>query len=120
MKKLTIGSLKAGATTNLLAVNRSAKTAVNPIVDKPKRFIDIKQNETHFQVKIEKNQSILDAALDQNLSLDYKCQKGTCGKCKVKVLSGESSLQQANSLERKKLNHLLLNGFRLACQARAK
>ena len=48
----------------------------------------MEQNQRYFQVEVKKDQSILDAALEQNLSLDYKCKKGTCGKCKVKLVNG--------------------------------
>lgn len=80
-------------------------------------MIEIKQNQRYFQVEVKKGQSILEAALNNKLSLDYKCKKGTCGKCKVMVVNGSTHLQPANDLEEKKLNHLLQRGYRLACQA---
>ena len=81
------------------------------------RVMELKQHQRYFQVKVKKGQSILEAALEQNLSLEYKCKKGTCGKCKVKLMNGSTYLQPVNSLEEKKLNHLAQSGFRLACQA---
>lgn len=84
------------------------------------RKMEIEQNQRFFQIEVKKGQSILDAALEQNLPLDYKCKKGTCGKCKVKLVNGSTYLQQVNSLEVKKLHDLILNGFRLACQAIAR
>lgn len=91
-----------------------------PTVKETKRIMEIEQNQTHFQLEVKKKQSILDAALEQNVALDYKCKKGTCGKCKVKVVNGHTYLHPANRLEERKLNHLLQTGFRLACQATTK
>lgn len=84
------------------------------------RKIAIEQNQSCFQLNVNKDQTVLDAALNQDIPLDYKCKKGTCGKCKVRVVYGRLSLHPANQLEEKKLAHLLQTGFRLACQARAK
>jgi ferredoxin, 2Fe-2S len=125
MKKLTIGSLKYDRISLSVSVDPPVKIdqhlkIVNPSVNETKRIMEIEQNQTHFQIAVKKNQTILDAALEQNLALDYKCKKGTCGKCKVKVVSGRTYLHPANSLEENKLNHLLQTGFRLACQAKAK
>jgi ferredoxin, 2Fe-2S len=90
------------------------------ISNETNKVMEIKQNQRYFQVPIKKGQSILDAALEQNLALDYKCKRGTCGKCKVKLVNGSTYLQPANSLEEKKLHHLIQTGFRLACQAIAR
>lgn len=94
-----------------------AVNLVRTKVNETNRVLEIKQNQRYFQVKVKKGKSILDAALEQNLSLDYKCKKGTCGRCKVKLVSGDTHLQPANNLEEKKLQHLIQSGFRLACQA---
>jgi ferredoxin, 2Fe-2S len=82
--------------------------------------VEIEQNRRYFQVRVKKDQSLLDAALKQNLSLDYSCKKGTCGKCKVRLVNGRIYLQPTNSLVEKKLHHSIQTGFRLACQAIAK
>src|SRR4029453_17855061 len=86
-----------------------------PTDNEKNKVMEIKQNQRYFQVEVKKGQSILDAALEQNLSLDYKCKKGTCGKCKVKLVNGSTYLQPANDLEEKKLNNLIQSGFQLAC-----
>jgi ferredoxin, 2Fe-2S len=59
---------------------------------------------------------LLDAALAQGKTIQYKCRKGTCGQCTVKVLSGQG-LSPPNDQERIKLKNELANGYRLACQA---
>ncbi|KAA9018329.1 2Fe-2S iron-sulfur cluster-binding protein [Niallia endozanthoxylica] len=119
MKKLTIGSLKYDLIVSNHQMNQAVYTE-KPNGNETNRVMEIKQNQRYFQVKVKKGQSILDAALEQNVSLDYKCKQGTCGKCKVKLVNGGTYLQPANSLEEKKLHHLIQNGFRLACQATAR
>lgn len=116
MKGLTIGSLKYNGIKNTILMDQPVAVD-RPTVHEQNRVIVIKQNQRSFQVEVKKGQSVLDAALEQNVSLDYRCKKGTCGKCKVQLVTGSAELQPVNHLEEKKLNHLLQSGFRLACQA---
>ena len=119
MKKLTIGSLKYDRIKSIVSIDQPVYRE-RSTVNETNRVMEIKQNQRYFQWEVKKGQSILDAALEQNVSLDYKCKKGTCGKCKVKLVNGSTYLQPVNSLEEKKLNHLIQSGFRLACQAEAR
>ena len=41
------------------------------------------------------NQTILDAANNNNISLEYSCKNGRCGVCIAEVLNGETSTMQA-------------------------
>jgi ferredoxin, 2Fe-2S len=59
--------------------------------------------------------NLLDAALNQGKPINYKCRKGTCGQCTVRVLKAPG-LSVPNKLEQKKLKDELSNGYRLACQ----
>ncbi|MCQ6275222.1 2Fe-2S iron-sulfur cluster binding domain-containing protein [Bacillus sp. V3B] len=119
MKKLTIGSLRYDRMNSNVSIDQPVYME-KPNVNETNRVMELEQNQRYFQVEVKKDQSILDAALEQNLSLDYHCKKGTCGKCKVKLLNGSTDLQPANSLEEKKLHDLIQSGFRLACQAKAR
>ena len=119
VKKLTIGSLRYDRVKRNVSIDQPFYME-RPTVNETNRVIEMEQNQRYFQVEVKKDQSILDAALEQNLSLDYKCKKGVCGKCKVKLVSGNTHLQPENSLEEKILHHLIQNGFRLACQAIAR
>ncbi|MFB4164363.1 2Fe-2S iron-sulfur cluster-binding protein [Alteribacillus sp. JSM 102045] len=111
-KKLTIGSLKQESSTFI-------KTAEFPAVaaNNTETFIEIQQRNKHFNVKPEKNTTLLDAALNQHINLDHKCKKGTCGRCRVKVLNGDDVITSVNALEHKKLGSETDTGYRLACQA---
>jgi glycine betaine catabolism B len=57
--------------------------------------------------------SILDAAEQYSVELPFECRSGICGQCKVRLLSGNVSMETQDALspsERKQ-------GFILACQA---
>ncbi|MEH7245310.1 2Fe-2S iron-sulfur cluster-binding protein [Neobacillus niacini] len=77
--------------------------------------INVEQNGKMYEIHPVKGK-LLDAALAQGKQINYKCRKGTCGQCTVKVLSGQG-LSPPNDQERKKLKNELANGYRLACQA---
>jgi ferredoxin, 2Fe-2S len=119
VKNLTIGSLRYDRIKSTVLIEQPV-IMERPTVNETNRAIEIEQNQRYFQVEVKKGQSILDAALEQNVYLDYKCRKGVCGKCKVKLVNGSTYLQPANSLEEKNLHHLIQSGFRLACQAMAR
>ena len=120
MKKLTIGSLKYEY------VKRTTSMESPVVIEKKmtgrtnETAIEVEQNKKYFHIQVKKGQSVLEAALEQNVPLDYSCKKGTCGKCKVKVMKGSTDLQPVNNLERKKLNQLIQGEYRLACQAIAR
>ena len=62
-----------------------------------------------------KGKNILESLLANNIKIDNFCNgKGTCGKCKIKILKGELSpisLAEKSSLTDDEIK----NGIRLAC-----
>lgn len=84
-------------------------------VKKQASKIIVEQNGNKYEIT-PKQGSLLDAALNQGQPIQYKCRKGTCGQCKVKVIQG-AGLSPANEQEVKKLGNDVGNGYRLACQA---
>ncbi|WP_051633812.1 2Fe-2S iron-sulfur cluster-binding protein [Bacillus sp. UNC41MFS5] len=83
-------------------------------VSTPEKIIVV-QDGNKFEVSPAKGK-LLDVALNQGKAIKYKCQKGTCGQCTVKVLQGPG-LSKPNEQEHKKLGNEVINGYRLACQA---
>lgn len=77
--------------------------------------IIVLQNEKKFDIQPVKG-NLLDTALNQGKALRFKCQKGTCGLCSVKIVEDGPGLSAPNEKEQKKLKKALNNGFRLACQ----
>ena len=99
MKNLTIGSLRYNRYKSTVLIKQPV-IMERPTINKTNRTIEIKQNQRYFQVEVKKDK-LFRTNFEQNVYLDYKCRKGVCGKCKVKVANGSTYLQPANSLEEK-------------------
>ncbi|MDQ0245238.1 ferredoxin [Bacillus fengqiuensis] len=111
-KRLTVGSLIQNR--YVIKIKNSPEPFESEI---DKTLIKVKQHNQSYGVTPVSNQLLLDCALKQNIPLEYKCRKGTCGKCMVEVLEGEELLYPPNKSELKKSQRA---GLRLACQARIK
>jgi ferredoxin, 2Fe-2S len=111
----TVGSLIPGKeltqSTEWVIVKAVQKEA---IVAKPSKIV-LQQHGKSFEILPVKGK-LLDVALNQGKPLQYKCRKGTCGQCTVKVINGVG-LSLPNDLEKKKLGDQVVGGLRLACQA---
>ena len=66
-------------------------------------------------VSLGEEQTILEAADEAGIEIDNSCRSGTCGMCKVKLLSGKVTMEVDDSLEEDEKN----KGIILACQAKA-
>lgn len=66
---------------------------------------------------VEEDESIIDAALRQGLTLPYGCRSGFCGDCKGKVLSG--AIHYPDGLPSALTEDEQARGLALFCQARA-
>lgn len=51
-----------------------------------------------YSVKVEPDQTILEAALDQDVDMPYSCQAGLCTACRGKCLSGKVHLDEREGL----------------------
>ena len=60
-----------------------------------------------------KKQSILDAALDEDLDAPYSCQGGICSSCVARITEGAATMRQNNILTESELDE----GLILTCQA---
>ncbi|GAA4469941.1 2Fe-2S iron-sulfur cluster-binding protein [Novipirellula rosea] len=61
------------------------------------------------------NETILEASERIGVDIDYSCRVGTCGECRVKLLSGNVSMEVDDGLEPEEKEA----GMILACQAKA-
>jgi ferredoxin, 2Fe-2S len=110
----TVGSLIPGS-MNLTQAPTAHSIPVSTQRVKPNlEKIIVMQNGNRYEISPVKG-NLLDIALSQGKSIQFKCRKGTCGQCKVKVGKGPR-LSDPNEQELKKLNGELSNGYRLACQ----
>tara|TARA_B100001250_G_C19078570_1_gene477480 strand:+ start:52 stop:339 length:288 start_codon:yes stop_codon:yes gene_type:complete len=78
-----------------------------------KVVMTIKVDNFENNLKGAKNQTILDAALENDIDAPYSCQGGACATCIGRVVSGEIKMEQ---------NHILTDseiaeGLVLTCQA---
>jgi ferredoxin len=64
-------------------------------------------------------QTLFDLGWKQDLGIQSACVgKGTCGLCRVKIVSGEDQLSPYNEIEDKHLGNLYhLTKLRLSCQS---
>lgn len=62
---------------------------------------------------VEEQQTILDAALSQNIAFPNRCQVGVCGMCLCKIKTGEVSYQLEPMLTESEQSQ----GWVFACQA---
>ena len=65
-------------------------------------------------VPVEHPQTLLDAAEAAGVKLDYSCRNGTCGTCRVKLVSGTVAMGRTDAL----LKGDVADHMVLACQAR--
>lgn len=107
---LTVGSLIPG---RLIVKQQAPVLNETPKIETEE--IIVEQNGSKIEIHPVKGK-LLDAALNQGKQINYKCRKGTCGQCTVKVIKGPG-LSAPNELEQKKLKNELTNDYRLACQA---
>ena len=69
-----------------------------------------------FDLEIEDDESILDAALRNNIDAPYACMSGTCHSCQATVLEGEVVMEDAEALSEDEINE----GQILTCCSRPK
>jgi len=116
-KNWSVGSLIPGKETRRAPINPPVYSIEEKPIKKDIRAeatVKWKQKETSCTVPVMPGLTLLEGALQQGCSIDYKCQKGTCGRCVVDIVSGAAFLSPKNEAEKKKLG---LSPRRLACQS---
>ncbi len=79
----------------------------------PLRSVSIDWGDRSFVIQVPAGATILDAALSQGLELPHSCKTGTCASCMGKLVSGEVSMENNESL----LDFEVEQGKVLLCQA---
>jgi ring-1,2-phenylacetyl-CoA epoxidase subunit PaaE len=64
-------------------------------------------------ISVEDNESILEAAIRQNLDPPYACQIGSCCTCRAKTLSGSIVMDDREALT----DEEIADGYVLTCQS---
>nr|WP_083388495.1 2Fe-2S iron-sulfur cluster-binding protein [Anaerobacillus isosaccharinicus]MBA5585928.1 (2Fe-2S)-binding protein [Anaerobacillus isosaccharinicus]QOY35784.1 (2Fe-2S)-binding protein [Anaerobacillus isosaccharinicus] len=113
VRKLTVGSLKEGISKEVS--QEVTKKELDVMNDKFQ--FEVLQNNKYFFIEPKKGTTLLEAAINQGQLLEYKCKKGTCGKCTIKVEKGSECLEKPTTQEQKKLGANLNSDYRLAGQS---
>ncbi|MGB1308251.1 MAG: 2Fe-2S iron-sulfur cluster-binding protein [Oceanihabitans sp.] len=93
---------------------KAAKPAIinNPI-ESGNTEITITVDDETTTFSMSKKQTILEAALDEDLDAPYSCQGGICSSCIAKITEGKATMRQNNILTESELEE----GLVLTCQA---
>jgi ring-1,2-phenylacetyl-CoA epoxidase subunit PaaE len=75
------------------------------------RKVTIQYEGTDYEVEVGANQTILEAALDQDIDLPYSCQAGLCTACRGKCISGKVHLDEREGLSDSEIKQ----GYVLVC-----
>lgn len=75
--------------------------------------ITIKMDAFETTIKGSKDQTILDAALENDVDAPYSCQGGACATCIGRLVSGNAAMQQNHILTDEEID----DGLVLTCQA---
>jgi len=75
--------------------------------------ITIKVDSFETTIKGSKDQTILDAALENDVDAPYSCQGGACATCIGRLVSGNAAMQQNHILTDEEID----DGLILTCQA---
>ncbi len=76
--------------------------------------ITVDDETTSFEMQNE--QTVLEAALDNDLDVPYSCQGGICSSCLARITEGEATMRQNNILTENEV----AEGLILTCQAQPK
>ncbi|GGG48738.1 ferredoxin--NADP reductase [Hymenobacter glacieicola] len=80
--------------------------------DKPGSYtVTINYEGSEYQFPVAPSQTILEAALDQDIDLPYSCQAGLCTACRGKCLSGKVHLDEREGLSDAEIKQ----GYVLTC-----
>jgi len=82
-----------------------------PNTGKTEITITVDDDESTFEMS--QKQSILEAALDQDLDVPYSCQGGICSSCLARITDGTATMRQNNILTDAEVDE----GLILTCQA---
>ncbi|CAI1791936.1 2Fe-2S iron-sulfur cluster-binding protein [Serratia plymuthica] len=74
-----------------------------------KEYFKLKIGDNKFDIM--SNETILECAYRNGIEIKYHCASGHCGKCKVKLISGEVTLDHSGGISRDNIE----KGFILAC-----
>lgn len=88
----------AGVPAERIRLERFAYAAPASAAERPTEAFTVTFARSGARVRTKPNQPILQAALEAGIELDYSCQMGGCGACKVKTSAGSVLRDEPNCL----------------------
>ncbi len=85
-------------------------------VPEGKAEITLRVDDETTRFEMSNEQTILEAALDNDLDVPYSCQGGICSSCLARITEGEATMRQNNILTESEV----AEGLILTCQAQPK
>jgi len=104
---LKIASLRPVVADRAQRANRTRRA------DEPAVVYDVSFEKSKKTLRISEDETILEAAIAAGLDVDYSCQVGGCGACRLRLISGEVEMQEPNCLDQSERDQ----GQRLICIA---
>ena len=77
------------------------------------RTVKISIDGENIELKVKKSQTILDAALENDIDLPYSCQSGVCTACIAYLSSGKVDMEVSDGLSDDEIE----DGYILCCTA---
>lgn len=112
LKESVIGTLKKLDVNDSDVYSENFENIRSPedLLDVKTQTVNIEKEGQVYNIEVAKGKSILEAALDASIDLDYSCQTGNCLLCKATVNSGRVKMIGAI-----KTNEKLMNDEYLLC-----
>lgn len=66
---------------------------------KPSESVTFVLGDEEKSIRLKPGKTILDLALENDLPLDHSCTAGTCGSCRIFVLSGNDAIETRGEVE---------------------
>ena len=97
----------------LFKASKPAEIESNAAVSNGKTKITVTVDDESTTFEMSQKQTILEAALDEDLDAPYSCQGGICSSCLARITEGEATMRQNNILTESEV----AEGLILTCQA---
>ena len=75
--------------------------------------VKIKMDGDKFEFEMQKSETVLDSALENDIDLPYSCQSGVCTACQGKLISGSVDMEVSDGLSDEEIS----DGYILFCQS---
>jgi len=75
--------------------------------------VKIKMDGDKFEFEMQKSETVLDSALENDIDLPYSCQSGVCTACQGKLISGSVDMEVSDGLSDEEIS----DGYILCCQS---